>query len=228
MQKKELSLIYLNSPILSKNPLISNIKQKDVSGLEFDAIFTSRHKCKQHITIKFYEFQYSIENNSSSLFLYTRKLLNKLISIASKNAMSFSEENFCVPNKDEKDQILKLVERSINKSLFIVNKNFNIFHLVSEIFFNMVISNHILKNGNKRMGMSLLIILLQSFGYYFRFSKIKPKIPKEKRNYFWEKEVIKFFNLRNKFNKADSLIKREIYKWIKKNSYFLNNFTIKK
>ncbi len=88
----------------------------------------------------------------------------------------------------------------------------------------MVISNHILKNGNKRMGMSILIILLQTFGYYFKFSKLKPNFPKVDRNWFWEKEVIKFFNLRNIENKSDELIKEKIYKWIKRNSYFLNNF----
>lgn len=223
MNKRELRLAFLNKPVLSKNPLISNIEK--INNFEYNAVFTSqRNNTKENIKIIFFEFKYSIETKPDySGILYNREFLNKLITIASKNAKKISKENFCTPDNDEKDQLIKLIERSINKSLFIKDQNYNILHLLSEIFFNMVISNHILKNGNKRMGMSVLIILLQTFGYYFKFSKLKPNFSKVERNWFWEKEVIKFFNLRNIKNKSDELIKEKIYKWIKRNSYFLNN-----
>lgn len=202
MSKRELRLAFLNKPVLSKNPLISNVKK--INGFEYNAVFTShRDNTDESIKIIFFEFKYSIETKSdNSGIFYNRAFLNKLITVASKNAKKISKENFCIPNIDERDQLIKLIERSINKSLFINNQNYNIFHLLSEIFFNMVISNHILKNGNKRMGMAVLIILLGTFGYYFKFSKLKHNLSKSDRNQHWEKEVIKFFDLRNKENKS--------------------------
>lgn len=71
------------------------------------------------------------------------------------------------------------------------------------------------------MSTALLIILLESFGYYFKFSKADQYVTNSKRNEYWEKEVTKFLCLRNVSHKSDEIIKKEIYNWIEKNSFIL-------
>ncbi len=84
MSKRELRLAFLNKPVLSKNPLISNIEK--INSLEYNAVFTSqRNNTKENIKIIFFEFKYSIETKSDySGVFYNREFLNKLITIASK------------------------------------------------------------------------------------------------------------------------------------------------
>lgn len=220
MKKREFRLLCLNNnPILCHNSLITNIKK--INEFKYSALFQSHFSKKlEEVNICFSNFRYEpIFGKPINYFNKTTLML--LIENAAKKAAKFSKENFVFPDEQLKEDILKLIERAINKSMYCSNDEFNIFNLTSEVFFNLLVSSHKLKNGNKRMATSLLIILLESFGYYFKFSNANEFIKDKERNQYWESEVVYFIEMRNKQHKDDETIKKEIYNWIKNNSYIL-------
>lgn len=219
MKKREFRLLCLNNkPIYCHNSLISNVKK--INNLRFSASFKSHFSDKpEEVEICFSNFRYepTYEKTTKS---FNRKTLEFLIEIAAKKAEKFSKENFVYPDKKARQEILMLIERAINKSTY-YEGDYDIFHLSTEIFFNMLVSSHKLKNGNKRMSTALLMILLESFGYYFKFSNAEQYISNSERNQYWETEVAQFIRLRTIFHKKDEVIKEEIYNWIRKNSFIL-------
>lgn len=220
MKKREFRLLCLNdNPIYCHNSLIFNVRK--ISKFKFTAFFNSHFSDKpEEVEICFTNFKYepTYEKTTKS---FNKNTLKSLIEIAVERAATFSKENFVHPDKKIKQDVLMLIERAINKAAYSENDDYDIFHLSAEIFFNMLVANHKLENGNKRMSTALLIILLESFGYYFKFSKAEQYITKSKRNEYWENEVTHFINLRTKSHKDDETIKKEIYNWIRNNSFIL-------
>lgn len=221
---KEIHLYFLNKPILKENSLLSNFKK--ISNLKYEALFTSHYNTSpQKINVIFKEFKYDHNNP-----IYCNNL-KTILEISIERAKELSKENFPILTEENKSDVFNLLIRTIDiftNNEYEGNSEKNIFNLITEIFFNLAIANHLLPNGNKRLSMAIMINLLLSFGYFFIFSDdnwfYDENTRIETRRKEWESKIEDFFKLKNEQNKNDEYIKNEIYEWIKEKTYIKISF----
>lgn len=94
--------------------------------------------------------------------------ITKFIKLAIKDAQKLSDEPIEY-NDLSIEKIRSIIYSKIIKYSHI-EENSSIFDFLTEIFISCLM-NHTLKNGNKRFSLCFLILILESFGYYFSWSK---------------------------------------------------------
>lgn len=138
--------------------------------------------------------------------------LKNLIDPAIVDASGLSEEQIELrPNT--KDEIIRIISITTNTACY---NNWSIFKYVSEIFIKCLMF-HTFINGNKRFSLSLLILILQTFGYHLSWSKGSQK------NYKYHEDIIANFveqlqNDETNNEKLKSAVEEKIVKWIETNT----------
>lgn len=114
-------------------------------------------------------------------------------------------------------EIISLIERKITFFNYLEEKSFISF--INDIFVD-ILTKHKLRNGNKRMAFAIMLLLLDSCGFYFKYTKVKNEdsilINKNIENINFIKELLTEYEQNSNENRLVTL-KSKTYKFIKKN-----------
>ncbi len=133
-------------------------------------------------------------------------LLNESINIAGELSLSPIEENY-----ETREKIESALSSTINIFLYKEHKYF--FEFITELFVKFLMF-HMFRNGNKRVSLSFLVIILHYFGYDFKWTKSS-----DQENKKHEDLLEKFVENMQRTEECNlEKNKEEIRKWIEAHS----------
>lgn len=135
------------------------------------------------------------------------------IDISFSKIIEYSNE--CM-DKMRRNEIVSLIQRKLSFFEYLEHKS--IFHFINDIFVD-ILTEHKLCNGNKIMAFAIMLRLLESCGFYFKYSKpsdSKVLISKYKENINYIKQLLSDYGNDNSASRLDAL-KSQTYKFIEEN-----------
>lgn len=182
-------LNHANSLVYFSNTIESFVFKSKIEG--------SEEKIQVHYDIVEFDEELSI-------------VLYRLLESALDEARKLSTEN--MGREITKGSLNGIICSKINKFSYFTNDEFDLFDFVSELFIS-ILMGHKLSNGNKRLSIVFLKVVLWHFGYYLKFTQGFQK------DYTIHKTFIEEFvrNLENKEENDVEAYKATVKKWILEN-----------
>lgn len=196
---KRNSLISITDEI--NNEKIENVINKNES---VNCIFYSHFCPPQNIQIAFREF------DIASFY----EQINMFVSATYDNLDSLSTEPF---DKENSEQIVGILKN--NCLIFEMTPPKDLISFFVKIFFD-ILTQHRLKNGNKRVATMLLYKLCYTYGFFVKNSSKKDSYKYWHSN---EDQIIKFI-VDYENNETMEEVQNKIYEWLIDNLYIANNF----
>lgn len=129
----------------------------------------SEHKVK----VNFLQFNFN-DRELKIMSILIVKEAYRLIDNSFNKSIEYCDESI---DKDKEDEIIGLLQRKMMFMQYLPKQN--LVYFLNDIFVD-IITEHKLRNGNKRMGFAVLLTFLNYSGFYFKYTNIgnKPSLSK--------------------------------------------------